>query len=361
MALAVRARHARRVHHPRLRRPAPARRAAPGRVRRRLLRVAGRGDGRGDLGALAGRGVGPVRRRRLDADARAATSPTSPRIRAASTPWTRATAPSAGGSVSKGVGDVTARRRAALLRGAAPGAARRRTGRARRLAPGPDRGGRPDRARGRRPLPGLLGQPRRPVRRRPRHAASCSRSSTPATASAPPATLDPSRRRLYVLSNGGALYALDLSYDRVGAAGSDPLTMRERSGEPRSGWKLDAARLDAADQLFDPAGAAGVAGLPLDAEAVLAAGAAFPGRRAPTAASPPPRRAARPSAPRRRLVGSGSCSVRTNAPPRPMSRRTPALSCSAPGTCHSTGISTGSRWCRRATISAESPRATASR
>ena len=55
-----------------------------------------------------------------------------------------------------------------------------------------------------------------------------------------------------------------------------------------------AARFDAADQLFDPARAAGVARLPLDAEAVLAAGVAASRPRAPTAASRPRRRAAIP-------------------------------------------------------------------
>ena len=37
-------------------------------------------------------------------------------------------------------------------------------------------------------------------------------------------------------------------------------------------------------------------------------------------------------------------SVITKAPPRPMSRRTPRLSCSVPGICQCTGKSMGRRW-----------------
>ena len=70
VALAVRARHARGVHDPRLRGAAPARRAAAGRVRRRILRFAGGGERRGHVGEVARRGVGPVRRRRFDARVR---------------------------------------------------------------------------------------------------------------------------------------------------------------------------------------------------------------------------------------------------------------------------------------------------
>ncbi len=52
-----------------LRRPAPARQRAAGRFRRRLLRVAGRRQRRGALGALAGHRLRAVRRRRHDARA----------------------------------------------------------------------------------------------------------------------------------------------------------------------------------------------------------------------------------------------------------------------------------------------------
>ena len=85
VALAVRARHARRVHHPRLRRPAAARRRSSWRgfADGYFVALSG-GDRRGALGALAGRRVRAVRRRRHDAGDRAATSPTSRRTRAAS-------------------------------------------------------------------------------------------------------------------------------------------------------------------------------------------------------------------------------------------------------------------------------------
>ena len=88
--------------------PAAARDAAPGRLRRRLLGLADGGDRRGPLGAVAGRGVRPVRRRRHDPDGRATTSPTSRRTRAAFTridardgddPWRVGI---------EGVGDITA-------------------------------------------------------------------------------------------------------------------------------------------------------------------------------------------------------------------------------------------------------------
>ena len=66
--------------------------AAAGRVRRRLLRVAGGGERRGDLGEVAGGGVGPVRRRRFDARVRRRRHLRRRRTRAASTRWIRATA-----------------------------------------------------------------------------------------------------------------------------------------------------------------------------------------------------------------------------------------------------------------------------
>ena len=70
-------------------------------LRRRILRVAGGGERRGRVGEVARRGVRPVRRRRFDARVSATTSPTSPRTRAASTRWTRATAACAGGWESR--------------------------------------------------------------------------------------------------------------------------------------------------------------------------------------------------------------------------------------------------------------------
>ncbi len=102
-------------------------------------------------------------------------------------------------------------RRPPVLRGAPPGPARRRPRGPRRLAPGPHRGRRPDAARSSSAATSSS-----------RAAAPASSSSTATTGSllelfnpghgvcAAP-TLDDKTRRLYVLSNSGTLYALDLS------------------------------------------------------------------------------------------------------------------------------------------------------
>ena len=102
VALAVRARHARGVHDPRLRRSAPARRAAAGGVRRRLLRrrcrrPAARSCGRSRWRPRPTSSSTSIRRAALSQRRRR----TCRRIRAGSTPSTRATAPCAGGWESR--------------------------------------------------------------------------------------------------------------------------------------------------------------------------------------------------------------------------------------------------------------------
>ena len=89
VALAVRARDARGVHDPRLLGPAHAGRGRDRRLLRRLPGVAERRQRRGRLGAVAGRGFGSVRRRRFDADHRRATRSTRRPTRAGSTRSTR--------------------------------------------------------------------------------------------------------------------------------------------------------------------------------------------------------------------------------------------------------------------------------
>ena len=165
VALAVRARDAGGVHHPRLRGPAPARQRAAGRFRRRLLRVAGRRQRRGALGALAGHRLRAVRRRRHDARAagqsRLRGLLLGRPLRHRSARRRHQVAPARRGGRRR-----QRRRRASLLRGAPAGAARRRSRRPRHLAPGADRGRRSDPTDGRRALPDLLGQPRRSLHRR---------------------------------------------------------------------------------------------------------------------------------------------------------------------------------------------------
>ena len=211
VALAIRTRHARRVHDSRLRRAAPARRSAAGGVRRRLFRVARR--------PRAARSCGRSRWRRR----RTSSSTSTRRRRSRQGDVTYVSSYSGGlyaldardGAVRwrlgiEGVGDVTAD--AGRLYFVAP-----RFG---LHAAHPDghvlwRQGLSEAGDLTHPMvigstwcsraagPGCSSSTAAP--------ASCWRSSTPATASARRRPGIAANHRLYVLSNGGSLYALNLN------------------------------------------------------------------------------------------------------------------------------------------------------
>jgi hypothetical protein len=179
--------------------------AAAGRVRGRLLRVAVGGSGE----VMWAKSLAAASDQFVDVDSTPALTRrrrTWRRIRAVCTRWTRATDACAGGWGSR-VSATSPPRADRSTSWPRATAARARTRRPRAVAAGPERGGRPDAPDGGGQLPDVLGQPRG-LFVVDRGTASCSRSSTRAGRLRPRTSTR--THRLYVLSNSGSLYALNL-------------------------------------------------------------------------------------------------------------------------------------------------------